>query len=261
MIHATHLGAPDGLPAVLAHCFLGHSGSWAAFVQASNPQPDALAFDLPGHGRSPMPDDPGDFHAMCAGVVAQVVERPALLIGHSFGAASLLRYALHNPEMVLGLVLIEPVFFAAGQNEPEYDPYVATEKPLHDAILAGDLEQAAKHFLSLNVGSPDWEKLPEPVRQLMARQMRLVGAAVEGLFEDSGGLLEPGLMESFTPPVLLINGEKTTGIFHATVRGLAQRLANVRCVEIAGAGHMVPISHPVETARAVDTWRAENGLD
>lgn len=260
MIHSMKMGVPDGLPTVMLHCFLGHSGGWAGFLKALPAPLDVLAYDLPGHGRSAMPEDPGDFYAMSAGVAAEMITRPSLLIGHSFGAATMLRFALRNPEMVKGMVLIEPVFFAAARDEPEFEPYVETERPLHAAIQAEDLDAAAQHFLSLNVGSPDWNTLPKPAQQLMARQMNLVGATFDGIFFDTGNLLEPGLMEGFKAPVLLITGEHTTGIFKATTRGLSQRLPNASCVEIAGSGHMAPITDPVATAEQVQAWLLASGL-
>ncbi|MEZ5752648.1 MAG: alpha/beta hydrolase [Paracoccaceae bacterium] len=221
---------------------------------------DGLAFDMPGHGRSPMPEQIGDFHAQVATIVGDLVTRPSLMVGHSFGAASMLRHALHHPETVTGLVLIEPVFFAVARGEPEFDPYVEQEKPLHDAVMGADLEAAARAFLALNPGSPDFDALPPQAQAMMAAQMRLVTATLDGLFGDSGGLLEPGVMEGFDKPVLLMLGSGTTPIFHATVRRLAQCLPRAEVVTIAGAGHMVPISHATQTAAAIGDWAGRNGL-
>lgn len=247
------------MPALLAHCFLGHSGTWARLVEALETPLDALAFDMPGHGRSPMPDSPGDFHALVAGVVAGLVQRPSLMIGHSFGAASILRHALHHPQDATGLVLIEPVFFAAAVGRPEYGPYRRQEQALRAAAVAGDLADAARQFLALNPGSPEYDTLPQPVQAAMAAQMRLVLATEAGLFNDSGGLLAPGVPERFTAPVLLVIGSETTPIFRATVGGLADRLPRAEVVVIEGAGHMVPISHAAQTAAAVQGWLQRSG--
>lgn len=253
-MHSRRFGSPTGRPALLAHCFLGHGGTWKPLVEALAEPLDALCVDLPGHGRSPMPGDPGDFHALAAGAIAPLIERPSLLIGHSFGAATLLRVALYHPERVTGLVLIEPVFFGAAEGAPEYAPYRRTEAPMHAAVAAGDLAGAARRFLALNPGSADFDRLPAPVQQAMAAQMRLVAATRAGLYDDSGGLLAPGVMAGFRPPVLILLGAETTPIFHATLRGLAARLPDVTASVIAGAGHMLPLTHPRETAAAINGW-------
>ncbi|MCC0077851.1 MAG: alpha/beta hydrolase [Rhodobacter sp.] len=257
-LHGQRLGTPGAPPAVLAHCFLGNGGSWRRLLAAMAPL-DALSLDLPGHGASPMPDSPGDFHALTADAITAQVAQPSLLIGHSFGAASMLRHALHHPQTVTGLVLIEPVFFAAARGMPAYDPYRESERALHGAVRAGDLEHAAREFLALNPGSPSWESLPAPVQRQMAAQMPLVSATEPGLFGDSGGLCAPGVMEGFDPPVLLLVGSGTTPIFHATVKALAQRLPRAEVAVIPGAGHMVPISHPTETAQVIDAWIRRTG--
>lgn len=260
MINTRTYGAAGGVPSLFAHCFLGHSGSWGRMIEALPFAVDGLAFDMPGHGRSPMPYVIGDFHAQVAGLVGTFATRPQLMVGHSFGAASMLRHALHHRETVTGLVLIEPVFFAVAQSEPEFAPYVDQEKPLHDAVMGDDLDAAARAFLSLNPGSPDFDALPPQAQAMMAAQMRLVSATVEGLFGDTGGLLQPGVMERFEAPVLLMLGSATTPIFHATVRCLAQRLPKAEVAVIEGAGHMVPISHAPQTAAVIGDWALRNGL-
>ncbi|MCB1396229.1 MAG: alpha/beta hydrolase [Rhodobacteraceae bacterium] len=260
MIFTQTFGTREGMPTVLAHCFLGHSGSWKRMLDALPVGLDALAFDMPGHGRSPMPAAPGDFHAMVSGQIGGLVVRPSLLVGHSFGAASMLRHALLHPETVTGMVLIEPVFFAAARAEPEFPAYEASEQALRHAVAAGDLDEAARCFLALNEGSPDFDTLPAPVRESMAAQMPLVVATTEGLFGDSGGLLAPGVMTGFDKPVLLMRGAQTSPIFHATVRALARLLPRAEVAVIEGAGHMVPISHPVQTADAIAAWMQRAGL-
>lgn len=260
MLHTRTYGHPGGLPALLAHCFLGHSGGWKGFVQAMPESLDALAIDMPGHGRSPIPADPGDFHALVSNQITGLVTRPTLLIGHSFGAACALRHALRHPETVLGLVLIEPVYFAVARSEPEFGPYERSEHAMRAGVQAGDLDGAARAFLSLGDDSPDFDTLPGPVRAQMAAQMPLVAATRAGLFDDSGGLLEPGLIEGFDKPVLLMRGGQTTPIFFATVRALAARLPCAEVSVIEEAGHMVPISHPEATAAAVAGWMERNGL-
>lgn len=259
-LHSRKLGDPQGRAALLAHCFLGHSGGWGRLIEALNTPLDALAFDMPGHGASPMPQDPGDFHAMVAGAVGAFATGPHLMIGHSFGAASMLRHALDHPETVTGLVLIEPVVFCAAFDQPEYAPYRQQEQALHDAVVAGDLPEAARQFLALNPGSPVFDTLPAPVQALMAAQMRLVAATVDGLFHDSGRMMAPGRLESFAAPALIVLGSGTTPIFQAVARGLTARLPHAEVAVIDGAGHMAPVSHPKATAAVLDGWLQRHGL-
>ena len=49
-------------------------------------------------------------------------------------------------------------------------------------------------------------------------------------------------------PVLLLSGAQSQEVMPVINAGLARRLSDARCKIIAGAGHMVPITHPEETA-------------
>jgi pimeloyl-ACP methyl ester carboxylesterase len=80
-----------------------------------------IAYDARGHGRSTAPADPGDYGyaSLCADLGAVLdamdVER-ALLVGGSMGCHTALRFAIDNPERVVGVVAITPAF------DPERHP-------------------------------------------------------------------------------------------------------------------------------------------
>lgn len=259
MIHTQRMGEAGGTSVLLAHCFLGNSGMWKGLLSAQTPQPDALAFDMPGHGRSPMPEHLGDFHATVAGIIDTLVPAPMLLIGHSFGAASLLRFALLNPGRVRGMVLIEPVFIAAALAEPDFH-HVEGEQSYALAAREGRLAEAARDFFTFIDPTRDWDALPPQAQAMMTEQMRILPATEPGVVEDTGGLLRPGLMEGFAPPVLLIGGDRSPALFPAIIKGLGRRLAQVETAAIADAGHMVPLTHPQSCATLIDQWRAAKGL-
>ena len=259
MIHTRRFGAAGGTPTLLAHCYLGSSGTWRDLVEAMAPVPDALAFDLPGHGRSPMPATLGDFHATVTDIIDTLVPAPMLLIGHSFGGASLLRFALRNPARVRALVLFEPVFIAAALADPRFDARA------HDATYAqaareGRLAEAARGFFTFNDPTRDWDALPEAARAQMTEQMRILPATEPGVVEDSGRLLEPGLMEGFDKPVLLLGGDRSPALFPAIIRALSDRLPRVEAHRIEGAGHMAPLTHAATCAAIINDWRQRHGV-
>ena len=256
-LHTARMGVPGTRPAVLAHCFLGHGGAWPRLIAALKTPLDAVAFDLPGHGRSAPWDGSGDLLATVAGVFDRLVTEPALLIGHSFGGAAALRFAVERPGRVTGLVLIEPVFFAAATDEPEYAANARAERALHAAFAAGDMARAAAEFFELNGDEAGWSAMPERMRAQIIRQMPMVAATVPGLHHDSGDLLAPHRLEALAAPVLLLDGAQSPPIFGAVTKALSRRLPKARQITVAGAGHMLPITHAERVAGLIDDWIAE----
>ncbi len=99
----------DGPPLLLIHGWGGSSRYWmGAFVTLSSAY-DVIALDLPGFGDSPPPRGPAGVLAM-AGVVCAAAEAlglgPAVVGGHSYGAAVALAVAQACPERVSRLALV-----------------------------------------------------------------------------------------------------------------------------------------------------------
>ena len=64
-------------------------------------------------------------------------------------------------------------------------------------------------------------------------------------------------LEAVGVPVLLIEGADSPPIIEAVQSELARRLAQSSRLRVAGAGHMVPITHAAEVAAAVQAhWDA-----
>ncbi len=106
-----HRFGPATGPLVLAlHGLTGHGRRWATLAERHLPDLRVLAPDLRGHGRStPLP--PWDFEQVVADLVsllAAEADGPALVVGHSFGGASAIHLAHRHPDLVRGLVLLDP---------------------------------------------------------------------------------------------------------------------------------------------------------
>ncbi len=76
------------------------------------------ALALPGFGLTPRPRHPLDIAGQLGWLEAELGDRPALLVGHSYGAHLALRYALLRPERVRALILIAPALLRVGETPP-----------------------------------------------------------------------------------------------------------------------------------------------
>ena len=85
----------------------------------------------------------------------------------------------------------------------------------------------------------------------IAQQMPLIAAASPALYDDAGGLLEPGVLEAVDIPALLLEGSEAPTIIPAINEALAARLPRARRGVIAGAGHMSVATHPDQVSAEI----------
>jgi pimeloyl-ACP methyl ester carboxylesterase len=104
-----------GRPVVLIHGNPGSCQDWARLYGPLSSRYCAFAFDRPGHGHSERPnhrDITVDVQAQMLHTALRElnVEQP-ILVGHSWGAALALAYALEFEHDVAGLVLLAPAVY------------------------------------------------------------------------------------------------------------------------------------------------------
>ncbi|RDI53274.1 alpha/beta fold hydrolase [Nocardia mexicana] len=106
-LHVHRFGPADG-PLVLAlHGLTGHGRRWEALAAEHLPDVRIVAPDLRGHGRSPaLP--PWTFETVVDDIARLLAGEPAVVLGHSFGGAAGIHLARLHPELVRGLVLLDP---------------------------------------------------------------------------------------------------------------------------------------------------------
>nr|WP_255732225.1 alpha/beta fold hydrolase [Ruegeria sp. Ofav3-42] len=249
----------QGAREVLAlHCTIAHSGAWSGLASALDGQATLIAPDMPSHGRSPDWDEQCDFFDLVTEASAAQLTKPMDIIGHSFGAVVALHLAARLPDLVRSAVLIEPVFFAvAAQDAPEltgrYDEEI---KPVTNAFAAGDMALAARLFNRMwgADAGPRWPDLPEKTRAAMTRGVHVVPAVDDVLFRDQKGMLNAGVLDRVTMPILIVSGSETHPVVPAIGEGLCRRLPNARAEVVSGGGHMVPITHPQHVAGVVQQF-------
>ena len=166
----THFGQGPR-DALMIHCSLAHSGSWGGLARHLSGALTMTAFDLPGHGRSADWDDRAEIQGLCVDIASEFLQKPADIIGHSFGATVALRLVVARPDLVRSLTLIEPVFFAVAFHDHPSGraAFEARMADFNAAMQAGDFLSAARAFLSVWGDRADWEQLPATVQNTSVR--------------------------------------------------------------------------------------------
>lgn len=245
-IHTRHWPGNKDRPALALHCMMGSAAYWGPIASRLDGRVDLTGFDMPGHGRSgPWLDrDEGtDLHTAVTRIAASFIDRPMDLIGHSLGATIALRIAVAAPEAVRSLTLIEPVLFAAAPDAEQ----AARDRTMAEHLARNRPEDAARSFIDI-WGAQSFDTLPAPAKRVMTDQIALVVDTDATLTRDKPGILRAGGLESIDAPVLIVAGERSPGVIHRIADALAARLADVGRAIVPDAGHMLPLTHPDQTA-------------
>lgn len=254
-----HIWGKESAPAVLLlHGFTGQGGSWAEAgrtLAASGFR--ALAPDLLGHGRSPIPSDSKRYRmAPAADDLDALLDGPTEgavhLLGYSMGGRLALYFALTYPERVKSLTLVSATPGIASVAE-------RAERRGRDNALADLIEQdGIVAFVDYWESLPMWNSQLRNLSTEQRRQLRLqrlenrpIGLA--NSLRGMGTGAQPNLysrLPSVTAPTLLIVGEED-GKFVGINRQMAQRIPDGRLVILPETGHSVHLERPRAFARNV----------
>jgi 3-oxoadipate enol-lactonase len=179
-------------------------------------------FDLPGEVLR---------HQLPAPLDETVGERPAALVGNSYGGFVALELAARRPDLVEKLVLLDAPLMDHDFSD-DFMAYANEEERLLDA---GDKDAATE--LNLRFWCP-----------AIADRVRPMARAT--LEYESQELPDPDLA-AVRAPTLVAVGEHDKPDFIAISERLARELPDARFEVIAGAGHLPPLEQPEATAALV----------
>lgn len=234
---------------VCLHANASSSSQWRALMELLAPKFRVLAPDSYGSGKSPAwpgerPLRLRDEVALIEPVLARAGE-PLSLVGHSYGGTVALIAALAQPQRVRALVLYEPTLFALldAESPPpnDADGIRAAVGGATAALDAGDLEGAAGQFIDFWMGAGSWALTPA------ARRGPIVNSIVNIRHWGSALFGEPTPLQAFATlriPVLYLKGTQSPASSLGVARLLTRTLPQVEVVELAGVGHMGPVTHP-----------------
>jgi pimeloyl-ACP methyl ester carboxylesterase len=168
-----------GEPALLfVHGGLCDRSDWAAQEAGLSPRHRTLSFDLPGHGRAPVPDRVEmDILVDAIDAARRAAESERLiLVGHSLGCRLVLESAVRRPRGIVGLVLIEAGLVGGGDAE-------RVAAAVADRIRTDGIEAfLAASFADMFVDGTD----PDVRRRITARLAGLDRGFAQAMFQRLG---------------------------------------------------------------------------
>lgn len=242
----SHGNGPD---LVMLHGWGLHGGLFGPVIKPLAQYFRLHLVDLPGHGRSPMPE--GDYTIeTVADLVAAGVPAGANWLGWSLGGRIALQAAASGAAIdKLILVGANPCF----TQKPDW-PHAMPEAELEQfaASLRDNYKTTLQRFLALQ--SRGSERAREELRnlreELFAHGEPDPQALAGGLEILRGADLRPAL-KTIQQPTLVLHGERDTLAPLAAAQYTAGQLPHGRLEVIEGAGHAPFISHPDAFMQAV----------
>jgi len=245
-----------GETVVLLHSSASSGAQWRSLCASLAARFAALAPDLYGYGASdPWPGlAPMTLADEVAPLAALLARRPGPvhLVGHSYGGAVALRLALQSPARLRSLTLIEPVAFhllrcGGAAQRALYDEVAALADGVAAALGSGAYWSAMERFVDYWNGAGAFGRMALEKRRDLGRRIGAVALNFSAAMAEPEAL---GAYRRIRVPTLLLAGAASPPATRRIVALVAQTLRHAREQVVAGAGHMLPLTHrdPVNAA-------------
>jgi pimeloyl-ACP methyl ester carboxylesterase len=208
-----------------------------------------LLYDQRGHGLSPPAESGFDLATSSAdlGAVLAAVEGfagPVDVLGHSYGGAVALRFALDAPERVRKVVVLDAPL-------PPFDPaeVASMMKEVDEDQMRQLIELDHRQFSELAARLAVGRGRRGALRADRARHLRESTTVVADLLAEPA--VDAAGLARLARPVLCAYGSRSP--FRHRADELAATIPGARVVELEG-GHLLPLECPAEVVRVVDEF-------
>jgi pimeloyl-ACP methyl ester carboxylesterase len=196
-------------------------------------------------------------HAADAAAIVRAVGAPAMVVGWSIGGVIALELAACHPELLSGLVLIEPPLHAKRHPRPRM------LSALIGAILLGKLgrpDAGARRFLRWALGRTDGGQDFDRMAADWHRQLAAGDAAavVRELAAGTGEHLDEQLIGRIIAPTHVIHGDRSQTVFAAAAVRVAKAIPDATLSQATGSGRALQLDAPALITACVSGSSATN---
>lgn len=262
-VAATISGPADGPAILLVHGSAAWSGFWrdiAAHLAGQGWR--VIAVDLPPFGYSDRDPQARYDRASQARRLSDLLKtlspRPAVVLGHSFGAGAATELALRDPDQVKQLVLVDAALGTLDPQAPSSPGLLGSglvAQPLTAISITNPwaIGPLMRSFISKKDAAAPWlETLRQPMRR--PGSTAAYAAWLPSLFSTNDGGLSwrSAELAKIRMPVALVWGETDTVTPIAQGEALARILKPKSFVRLPGVGHIPHIESPGPFMKALD---------
>jgi pimeloyl-ACP methyl ester carboxylesterase len=252
-----YIEAGGGPCVILLHSSAAGNRQWRSTVEALQSEYHVIAINLFGYGQtSHWPSDREQNLADQGELVQPFIERArseVALVGHSFGGAVAMTVALHRPDKVSRLVLLEPIPFCLLDEEGRVDAYAGILR-LRDTVKRcgglGDWKKAAACFADYWNGEGTWAAMS------IERQKTFVSSMPPNLHEWDAVLGRTARQNwsNIQARTLVAWTRDTKRPIREIVEVLRKRVPHWQYQNLNEGGHMFPLTQPRITSRLISEF-------
>ena len=248
-----------GSPVVLLHSTGMTSRQWKRLAERLAPTHRVFLPDLLGYGASSSwpRDRPFHFSLDVVGLESLIdsIDEPVHLVGHSYGGFVGIVAALHRRAKIASLSLVEPVAFGVLHGRDDDADTLASMRsmPFGAAVMPHEPDAAERWltwFVDFWNGPGAFAALPERMRGSVLATVDVCYGEVVSLLSDR---TPANVWATIEARSLLIRGELSPAPARRVASILAETLPKGSLQDIAGAGHMSPLTHADDVAARIAT--------
>ncbi|MDC4205690.1 MAG: alpha/beta fold hydrolase [Candidatus Manganitrophus sp.] len=259
-LHCLETGA--GPPLLFIHGLFDLLETWERLTPLLSDQFKLCAIDLPGFGKSPLPEEwreslSGMIEAVVAFLDSKGIEKTSI-VGSSMGGGIALGVAGRHPERVDKIVLINPYGFPSPPVAAEVARSRILGTLLPYLLNKPVLRRCARALFSRSLHDPRLltdvlvERVITPFATL--RQRRDLFRFLQGISTETMREID-ALLPRIQQPVLILWGENDRWLTIDHAHRLRQRLPNSQLTTLSDCGHLPQMDKPKEVAEAVSRFR------
>lgn len=245
-VHFVETGS--GEPVVLIHGTAGSAGQWTNAAQILRRHARVVMPDLHGAGAT------GAWHgrrALCLADEAALVHAvlpPAGLVhvvGHSYGGAVAMRFAMDHPDRVATLTLIEPAAFHFLRQGTRGDRSALEEIKCLAGEIAnlgarGEAWKAMERFVDFWNSPGTWARLDDLQRQHLAAKVHSVAQNFWAVLSEDSRLTD---LARLAMPTMIVTGGEAPLVTRRIARLMASVARAALVKSLPDGGHMLPLTH------------------
>ena len=233
MLNTVFYDGPDATPLLIAHGLFGSARNWNVIAKRLSASRPVTVVDMRNHGDSPWADTHS--YADLAADLAEVIDTPMDVLGHSMGGKAAMMLALTQPQKVNRLVIadIAPVAYTHSQMGPL------------DAMRAVDLTRVTTRADAI----AQMDGLSEPLIQFLLQSLDIKGNRwklnLDVLAAEMSKITGfPDITGQFDGPTLFLSGANSDYVQHAHRARIKALFPKSYFAKLSGAGHWLHAEKP-----------------